>query len=132
MTLALAIVALVLAVVAIAFLAAAWATTSVRLARAERRIDELEGAVHRLAPDVERSVRRSEAAADAAREARRAVGIEDPPPRLAGERVTGPLVRAVAWGAGARRVVQRLAADAVPGRGRARRRGRPGRSGEDA
>lgn len=131
MTLALAIVALVLAVVAIAFLAAAWASTSARLTQAERRIATLEHEIQRLAPDVERSVRRSEAAADAARQARLAVGIEDPPPRLAGERVTGPLVRAVAWGAGARRVVQRLAADAVPGSGRARRRTRKGRSGED-
>ncbi len=130
MTLAIAIVALVLAVLAVSFLAAGWAATAARLARAERRIDALEHEVRdRLLPDVERSVRRSEAAADAAREARLAVGIEDPPPLLAGERVTGPLVRAVAFGAGARRTAQRLAANLTPGGSRARRTGRSGRNG---
>ena len=138
MTLALAIVALVLAVVVGAFLVAGWASTAQRLARAEHRIASLEREVRdHLAPDVERSVRRSEDAAVAAREARLAVGIEDPPPRLAGERVTGPLVRTVAVAAGARRVVGRFVTDLAPGGARRqRRRGeraeaakRPGRSG---
>ncbi|MEI8000430.1 MAG: hypothetical protein WCI50_03670 [Actinomycetes bacterium] len=112
MTLGIAIVALVLAVGC----GAGWWRTERRLVGLERRTAMLEGALHdRVLPDLDRSVRRSEAAVDAALEVRRAVGIEDPPPRLAGERITGPLVRAVAVGAGARRVLQRLAADLVPG-----------------
>ncbi|MFM8304389.1 MAG: hypothetical protein ACKOA9_08855, partial [Actinomycetota bacterium] len=43
-----------------------------------------------------------------------AVGIEDPPPRLAGEALTGPVVRAVAFGAGARRGLARFASDITP------------------
>ena len=74
----------------------------------------------RVLPDLDRTARDSAAAVDAALEVRRAVGIEDPPPRLAGERVTGPVVRAVAWSAGVRRAGARLVADLRPG-GRRRR-----------
>ena len=43
-----------------------------------------------------------------------AVGIEEPPPRLAAESVTAPVVRTVAFGAGARRAIARFTADVAP------------------
>ena len=47
-------------------------------------------------------------------EAARAAGIEEPPPRLAAESMTAPVVRAVAFGAGARRAIARFTADVAP------------------
>jgi len=90
--------------------------------RASGRVAALEGRVHRLEREVHDDVvptldltrRESEEAYVAARMAKYAVGIEDPPPRLAGEAVTGPVVRAVAFGAGARRALARFAADVTP------------------
>ena len=65
-------------------------------------------------PELDRSRRDSEAAVFAARRATAAVGIEEPPPRLAAETVTAPVVRAVAFGAGARRAIARFTADVAP------------------
>lgn len=103
-----------------AFLAAVvcalgWRRTADRLARLEGRVTVVEREVQtEVLPELDRSRRDSEAAVFAARRATAAVGIEEPPPRLAAESVTAPVVRVVAFGAGARRAIARLTADVVP------------------
>jgi hypothetical protein len=77
-----------------------------RLRRSEARVHALE---RRLAEVEASSARALDAARDAAARARRAAGDEPPPPRVVLEPVTGRLVKAVAFGAGARRAVARLA-----------------------
>ena len=107
----LAVVALLTAVVC----AVGWWRTAERLARLERRVATVEREVHtEVMPQLDRSRRDSEAAVFAARRATAAVGIEEPPPRLAAESVTAPVVRAVAFGAGARRAIARFTADVAP------------------
>jgi len=92
-----------------------WWRASGRVAALEGRVGRLEREVHDdLVPTLDLTRRESEEAYVAARMAKHAVGIEDPPPRLAGEAVTGPVVRAVAFGAGARRAVARFASDVTP------------------
>ena len=111
MTAVVAVVALVLAVVGLA----GWWRAARRAAALERRVVGLEREVHDdVVPTLDLTRRESEEAYAAARMATHAVGIEDPPPRLAGESVTGPVVRAVAFGAGARRAFARFAADVTP------------------
>jgi hypothetical protein len=108
---ALAVVALGLAGVA----ALGWRATARRVAALEARVARLDREVHDdVVPALDHTRRESEEAIVAARQAKRAAGIEDPPPRLAGETVTGPMVRAVAFGAGARRALARLASDVTP------------------
>jgi hypothetical protein len=107
----LAVVALVAAVVC----ALGWRRTAARLGRLERRVVAVEREVRtEVMPELDRSRRDSEAAVFAARRATAAVGIEEPPPRLAAESVTAPVVRAVAFGAGARRAIARFTADVAP------------------
>jgi len=107
----LAVVALVAAVVC----ALGWRRTAGRLASLERRVAALEREVQtEVLPELDRSRRDSEAAVFAARRATAAVGIEEPPPRLAAESLTAPVVRAVAFGAGARRAIARFTTDVAP------------------
>lgn len=92
-----------------------WWRASQRLSALEARVGRLDREVHDdLVPTIDLTRRESEEAYEAARIAKRAAGVEDPPPRLAGESVTGPVVRVVAFGAGARRALARLAADVTP------------------
>src|SRR4051794_22672883 len=111
-------VAITLAVVALraaGVCAVGWRRTAARLARLERRVAAVEREVHtEVLPELDRSRRDSEAAVFAARRATAAAGIEEPPPRLAAESVTAPVVRAVAFGAGARRATARFTADVAP------------------
>jgi hypothetical protein len=83
-------------------------TTDARVARLERVLRDDVG------PTLERARLESEEAVSAAYAASRVVGIETPAPRLVAETITGPVVRAVAIGAGARRALARLAADVTP------------------
>ena len=108
---ALAVVALLGAVVC----ALGWRRTADRVELLERRVAAVEREVQtEVLPELDRSRRDSEAAVFAARRATAAVGIEEPPPRLAAESVTGPVVRAVAFGAGARRALARFSSDVAP------------------
>lgn len=92
-----------------------WWRAARRLAAVEARVARIDRDVHdELVPALERTRRASEEAYAAARLATQAVGIEEPPPRLAGEALTGPVVRAVAFSAGARRALARLASDVTP------------------
>ena len=86
------------------------------LGHAWQRLLGREGIEHetRSYPELDLTRRESEEAVAAARQATHAVGIEEPPPRLAGEAVTGPVVRVVAFGAGARRAFARFASDVTP------------------
>jgi len=107
----LAAVALLAAVVC----AVGWRRTAQRLAALEGRVAAVEREVQtEVLPELDRSRRDSEAAVFAARRATAAVGIEEPPPRLAAESMTAPVVRAVAFGAGARRAIARFTADVAP------------------
>ena len=118
----------VLAVVAlgVGLCALGWWRSAHRVGELEARVRDLEREIHdSLAPMLERARRESEEAFAAARAARHAAGIEDPPPRLAAEPVTGPVVRAIAFGAGARRAIGRFAAGVIP-LARARRPARAG------
>lgn len=111
MTTVVAVVALVLGIVAVV----GWWRAAQRATALERRVVRLEREVHDdVVPTLDLTRRESEEAYAAARMAKHAVGIEDPPPRLAGESVTGPVVRAVAFGAGAKRAFARFAADVTP------------------
>lgn len=92
-----------------------WWRTARRLSALEARVGRLDREVHDdLVPTIDLTRRETEEAYAAARIAKQAAGVEDPPPRLAGESVTGPVVRAVAFGAGARRALARFAADVTP------------------
>lgn len=111
MTTVVAVVALIVAGIGLA----GWWRTSARLRAVEARVGRLDREVHDdLVPTLDLTRRESEEAYVAARIAKQAAGVEDPPPRLAGEAVTGPVVRAVAFGAGARRAFARFAADVTP------------------
>ena len=112
---ALAITLAVVALLAAVVCAVGWRRTADRLARLERRVAAVEREVQtEVLPELDRSRRDSEAAVFAARRATAAIGIEEPPPRLAAESVTAPVVRAVAFGAGARRAIARFTADVAP------------------
>ena len=111
MTAVIAAVALVVAAVGLL----GWWRAGQRLHALDARVARLDREVHEdVMPELDHTRRESEEARAAARMATQAVGIEDPPPRLAGETVTGPVVRAVAFGAGARRALARLASDVTP------------------
>ena len=112
---AVAITLAVVALLAAAVCAVGWRRTADRVARLEQRVGAVEREVQtEVMPELDRSRRDSEAAVFAARRATAAVGIEEPPPRLAAESVTAPMVRAVAFGAGARRAIARFTADVAP------------------
>jgi hypothetical protein len=104
------------ALVGFVVLAIAWWRTSRRLHTVSREVARLRDAVRRdLTPAVEEARRDADAAVSEARRAARAAGIPEPPPRLALETVTGPVVRMVAIGAGARRALRRLTGDVAAG-----------------
>jgi hypothetical protein len=86
-----------------------------RTARLEVRIDD------EVAPVLTSVQVEAQAARATARRAATAAGVDEPPRRLPLEAVTGPVVRVVAFGAGARRTLERLA-------GPMRARGRTGRA----
>jgi hypothetical protein len=110
-----AIALAVVALLAVVVCALGWRRTAGRLATLERRVATVEREMQtEVMPELDRSRRDSEAAVFAARRATAAVGIEEPPPRLAAEPVTAPVVRAVAFGAGARRAIARFTADVAP------------------
>jgi len=97
-----------------------------RLRRLETAVTDLTRSLHEVEPalgELRTEVR--SAAHDARRAARAACAPEPPPPALAFEPVTGPVVKAVAFGAGARRVLQRLGP-------RPRARARRARNGDGA
>lgn len=104
-----------LVVVAAVGLAMAGTVLVRRIRRADRRIAALEADVRALTARLEDLGGDARAAVLAARRAAAAAGVDDPP-RLPLEPVTGKVVRAVAFSAGARRVLARLAAPRVPRR----------------
>ena len=112
--------AVAIALAAVALLAAGvcalgWRRSARRLDRLEQRIGAVEREVQtEVMPELDRSRRDSEAAVFAARRATAAVGIEEPPPRLAAESVTAPVVRVVAFVAGAKRAIARFTTDVAP------------------
>jgi len=99
------------ALVVVGVLAIALVRTRTRLVGVEARTHALEDELHRrVEPDVAAARAEARDASVTARRAAAAAGIDDPPPRLPFEPVTGPVVRAVAFGAGARRALARVAA----------------------
>jgi hypothetical protein len=108
------------ALVMSAALAVALLRTRARLARLETTSGRLEELVHReLEPGLAAVRADARRAQVTARDAAIAAGVTDPPPRLPLEPVTGRVVRAVAFGAGARRALARVATP--PWAARARR-----------
>lgn len=91
--------------------------TRARVVRLEARVRGLESRVDdELAPAVGEARGEARAAGVTARRAAVAAGLEETPRRLPLEQLTGPVVRAVAFGAGARRTVARLAGTRAPRR----------------
>ena len=96
-----------------------------RLRRAEERLDGLEARLGDVSPALEAARDEAYAAGVTARRAALAAGVGEPPPRLALERVTGPMVKAVAFGAGLRRALRRLTGSSGRTRDRAVRAEEP-------
>ena len=91
-------------------LAVALVRTRAHLARVEGRTRGLEAHVRdRVDADVAAARAEARDASRAAQRASVAAGVDEPPPRLPFEPVTGRVVRAVAFGAGARRALARAA-----------------------
>jgi len=96
--------------------------TRARLGRIEDRAARLEARMDdEIALAIEAARGEARAAGATARRAATAAGVDEAPRRLPLEAVTGPVVRAVAFSAGARRTIVRLAAPRR-GRGRAARK----------
>ena len=85
------------------------AGTRARLGRAEQRLADVDARLGELDARAERAVRAAQGAAALGPPGRRRRAARDPAPRVLLEPVTGPLVKAVAWSAGARRAATRLA-----------------------
>jgi hypothetical protein len=103
-----------LAATAVGVLAVACVALAVVARRTHRRLRAVEDRLARLETDLDTVDRTSRRAVETARAAetlaRRPAGTPDPePPRVVLEPLTGRLVKAVAFGAGARRAVTRLA-----------------------
>jgi hypothetical protein len=99
----------VLAVAVGVFAGALW-RTSARLRALTARTSRLEDHVHtRIEPDVATALAEARDAGVTAKRASLAAGVDEPLPRLPFEPVTGRVVRAVAFGAGARRAIARAA-----------------------
>jgi hypothetical protein len=111
----------VVSLAAVAVLAVVTLRMRGRLVRVEDHARRLEHRLQtELAPGVAAARREATAAAATARDAAIAAGVPLPAPRLPFEPLTGPVVRAVAFGASAGRAIVRVAAPAS-----ARRRGLP-------
>jgi hypothetical protein len=104
----------VVAIIGVAVCAVGWWRAAARVARLEARLNGLDCEVRDGRAELDRSRRASEEAIATARRVADAAGVEEPPPRLAAEAITGPMVRAVAFGAGARRAVMRFTTDVAP------------------
>ena len=103
------IVVVVLAVTVGVLAAALWRTRT-RLRSLATRTTRLEDHVHgRVEPDVAAALAEARDASVTAKRASLAAGVDEPLPRLPFEPVTGRVVRAVAFGAGARRAIARAA-----------------------
>jgi hypothetical protein len=103
---------------AIVLLAMALVRTRSRLVRVEARTAAVEARLAgELVPAIEDAHTEARAARLTARRAATAAGVDEPPRRLPFEPITGPVVRAAAFGAGARRTLVRLATPRRP-RGR--------------
>lgn len=95
--------------------------TRARLTRVEQRTRLLEQRVRTdLEPAIADARIDARRAATLARDAAVAAGVPQPVPRLPFEPVTGPVVRAVAFGAGARRAIARVTAPPWARRGHRR------------
>lgn len=92
-----------------AALAVALVATRARLRRIEDRTRCLEERLAAAEPAIADVRAEAAAAGRVARRAADATGVGEPPPRIVLEPLTGPVVRAVALGAGARRAITRLA-----------------------
>jgi hypothetical protein len=109
----------VMALAGAAALALALVGARARLRRLEERIRRLEDVVHHdVEPALAAARRELGAAAATARDAAVAAGVDSARPRLVFEPVAGPVVRAVAFGASARRAVLRMASPRALGRER--------------
>lgn len=96
---------------AIVMLGVALVRTRARLDRLEVRAVALERRLDgEVAPALADAQQEARAARITARRAATAAGVDEPPRRLPFEPITGPVVRAAAFGAGARRTIVRLAA----------------------
>jgi hypothetical protein len=96
----------VVALLSVGVLVVVNARTRRRLARLEERTRAVEQVVHaELEPGVAAARAEAHMAVAAARDAAIAAGAKPTPPRLPLEPVTGPVVRAVAFGASARRAL---------------------------
>jgi hypothetical protein len=105
------------ALVTTCVLAVALVRTRARLARVEASSRRLEDVLRREVEPALAATRRDVAAAAAtARDAAVAAGVAVAPPRLPFEPVAGRVVRAVAFGASARRAVARMASPWALGR----------------
>ena len=114
------------AVVVVAVLGVLLMRTRARLGRVETHVMRLEARLDdEVAPAIRDARGEARAAGATARRAATAAGVDEPPRRLPFEPVTGPVVRAVAFGAGARRTMVRLAG---PLAGQGRGRGRAGKA----
>lgn len=91
-----------------AVLTAALVATRTRLRRVEDRSRQLEQRLSVAEHAIVDARAEAAAAGRVARQAARATGVDDPPTRIVFEPLTGPVVRAVALSAGARRAITLL------------------------
>ena len=98
-----------IALVGVAVLAVALLATRSRLHRLELRLGRIEDRVVDDEAAIASAHGEARAAAQTARRAARAAGVEMESARLPLEPVTGRVVRALAFGAGAKRAITRLA-----------------------
>src|SRR5690349_21477869 len=97
------------ALVAVGVLGVMLPVTLRRTRAVEARLRRLEARVtNEVEPAIEAATTDARVAGQRARDAAAQVGLAEPAPRLPLEPVTGPIVRAVALGAGAGRVLTRL------------------------
>lgn len=100
-------------------LAGALVATRARLYRLEARVRSLDARVaDEIAPAVDAARQDARVATATARRAASAAGIEEPPARVPFEPIVGPVVRAVALGAGAGRALHRLTRPSIRRRSR--------------
>ncbi len=99
----------VLAIVTVVVLGLALAATRARVRRLEVRVRQVEDRMLGDEASIAAAHGEARAASHMARRAARAAGVEVAPARLPLEPVAGRVVRVLAFGAGARRAITRLA-----------------------